>query len=637
MLIPKFQAINFSSIKNINNVKINNFFYNPINFKGSLDKDTVELSSSKVDRATLAQEQKEAIESLKAQNAAYVKRTIDGYKKDIAFYSEELKSLEPDSDQYNRTKEAIIPIIQRNLEKMQAIAHEGRLAPKYVKKFNFVNGYPEFAFLFNSKYTLREKKQMVHERGLGTGDVCNSETATSVSKRFYLANAVEVSCGETILRLVPEKIKQQGKQFETADIQKYFLAFQLKEKGITKENIPCIPEVKKIEITKEKGETVFAYDLSADSAQQFLDDLKNGKIAIKSSKSRSFLYQPKAYQTSDNGTFVSVDYIDMENEFNKKLEESSSTYRRALEGLPFEMSEAVSKEGRKVMYVDYSNPKNAELFNSIRDCTVPKSKYFGEADEERMIPSTNLKKAGYGNVATLTRLVKEGKLDGEIKTINGKDVAIVCFNADSYKILSAIREKMPNITRAKDLAKDLGISQKRITEMIMDGTIDTVDEAIVPYDIAADFIDTSKEKNKEAIEKIKLEQELKAEILNKKREYRKQQRIEVKDAAQRMNGARMAIVWSFMPETKAIASTLAKNDGYIAKLLAKEDDENVELTQREKIALNSYRKQVWTMAGVEERSLAEAKTKEVLEIYHTLGLKALDIEQQEILKRYGFC
>lgn len=43
------------------------------------------------------------------------------------------------------------------------------------------------------------------------------------------------------------------------------------------------------------------------------------------------------------------------------------------------------------------------------------------------------------------------------------------------------------------------------------------------------------------------------------------------------------------------------------------------------------------MAGVEERSLAEAKTKEVLEIYHTLGLNALDIEQQEILKRYGFC
>ena len=81
MLIPKFQAINFSSIKNINNVKINNFFYNPINFKGSLDKDTVEFSSTNLDKASLAQEQKEAIDSLEKQNAAYVKRKIADYNR----------------------------------------------------------------------------------------------------------------------------------------------------------------------------------------------------------------------------------------------------------------------------------------------------------------------------------------------------------------------------------------------------------------------------------------------------------------------------------------------------------------------------------------------------------------------------
>lgn len=630
MLIPKFQAINFSSIKNINS-QTNKFSSNPIRFKGSLSKDTVEFSSIKVDDSSLTQEQKEVIESLKRGNEGRYQKDIEQCRAYIERLQELMEKHPEDKKEYSDSimrNEAYIRDYEENIK-------SGKLHWLTEVAIDKVKKYPELAFMYNDKYSDEDKKAMLAKSGLLVED--NPITDDSVLKNFLQKKLFRMSINDDKYIVMSEKTRQQSERFaKLREAAPYCLAEDVQKLGVDEDEFSSIPDLKIANIADENDEPVYVYDISSPVSQQFFEDLKSKKLMRLPANSIIATYQPKIYTTVDGKPFVADGFVDKENEFNQKIKQGTEAYRKYLKTLPFEMSQ-VEQNGKTIAFIDYSNPKNAELFNSIRDYTVPKSKYFGEADEERMIPSTNLKKAGYGNVVTLTRLVKEGKLKGEIKTINGKDVAIVCFNADSYKILSAIREKMPNITRAKDLAKELGISQKRITEMIMDGTIDTVDEAIVPYDIAADFIDTSKEKNKEAIEKIKLEQELKAEILNKKREYRKQQRIEEKDVSQRMNSARMAMVWSFMPQTKAIASTLAKNDGYIAKLLAKEDDENVELTQREKIALNSYRKQVWTMAGVEERSLAEAKTKEVLEIYHTSGLKALDIEQQEILKRYGFC
>ncbi len=76
----------------------------------------------------------------------------------------------------------------------------------------------------------------------------------------------------------------------------------------------------------------------------------------------------------------------------------------------------------------------------------------------------------------------------------------------------------------------------------------------------------------------------------KKKEERHQAQIERLQGLNKENSLRMKLARSMCTNTREIASNLAKQDGYLCKLLIKEDDNEEVLTPKEKIKVNSYRK-----------------------------------------------
>ena len=90
-----------------------------------------------------------------------------------------------------------------------------------------------------------------------------------------------------------------------------------------------------------------------------------------------------------------------------------------------------------------------------------------------------------------------------------------------------------------------------------------------------------------------------------------------------------------MPNTKLIATQLAKQDGYLCKLLAKEDDPDETLTQKEQIKINSYRKEMWLQAGTEELNEAHKKVSAILKQYKQHGISAISEEFIPIFEKYG--
>ena len=143
-----------------------------------------------------------------------------------------------------------------------------------------------------------------------------------------------------------------------------------------------------------------------------------------------------------------------------------------------------------------------------------------------------------------------------------------------------------------------------------------IDEYINVADREIRYCNITTPKNQEFIRKIKFEQELERQFKENLREARKQARIEQKDITSRIQGVRMALVWEFMPNTKAIGSMLAKKDGYVSMLLAKEDDANETLTHLEEAKINSYRKEMWTLAGTDELKEAYKKAGKVMKIFN---------------------
>ena len=58
---------------------------------------------------------------------------------------------------------------------------------------------------------------------------------------------------------------------------------------------------------------------------------------------------------------------------------------------------------------------------------------------------------------------------------------------------------------------------------------------------------------------------------------------------------RMKLVWHFCPKTRNVASILALNNGYLSKIIEKDED-NKELSKQEEVVLKTYNRSVWNNA-----------------------------------------
>ena len=99
----------------------------------------------------------------------------------------------------------------------------------------------------------------------------------------------------------------------------------------------------------------------------------------------------------------------------------------------------------------------------------------------------------------------------------------------------------------------------------------------------------------------------------------------------------MSLVWHFCPKTRSIGSDLARKDGYLCSLLAKDSSEEESLTRKEQIKVDSYRKEMWLRSGTEELKEGFKQANEVLKQVKEGGLATVeDAEIRKIFENYGF-
>ena len=152
----------------------------------------------------------------------------------------------------------------------------------------------------------------------------------------------------------------------------------------------------------------------------------------------------------------------------------------------------------------------------------------------------------------------------------------------------------------------------------MNDECEIIGEFLLDIEKDKTYFDLTNEKNQAFIEKIKLENELQQAL--------KVQRRGIKNLD---SSLRMKIAWSLCPKTSMVASQNAMQDGYLAQIFEKLDNDE-KLTPKEEVVLKNYYKSVWNCAGTEEFSKACIEASKIMHQLKTEGIES--IEDPQILK-----
>ena len=384
-------------------------------------------------------------------------------------------------------------------------------------------------------------------------------------------------------------------------------------------------------------------------AIQILNDIAGAKVATvegiskeKSSrinqKNTPFAY--KKYTDSEEPNVLDFMFVDLEDEYNLRLIKDYK-YRQMAAGLNFKRN--------KLGYIDLNDKENKSLLYSTQPIFPIQSKYFlgslgGAKSNVVDIPVDYLASLGFSTVEKLEELIDKGELDGWQDENGNSFVKIDTKNRlgknKNLDILYSQRRMNPRIKTFDQVKKALHISAERLERAIFYGDVEIIGEYINMTDKEIRYINITTPKNLEFIRRIGFENELKnqlnAQQQKETREANRLKKIAKQDLKQRVAGVRMALVWEFMPNTKAIASTLASNDGYVSRLLAKEDDSTKKLTSKEEVVLAKYRREFWLQAGTQELQMAYKKANAIMKLFNEQGIGAIDEQYLPIFERYGF-
>ncbi len=359
-------------------------------------------------------------------------------------------------------------------------------------------------------------------------------------------------------------------------------------------------------------------DLTDETSIQTTQTLKAKKGKLRSLKQIKKEYNlPESYII--NANLPMIEFVSRNKDYNKSL-----TF--------FEIDDT-SEKSLEEQIARYQRTK-----------CVPMDKYyckgFSTPPKERFISATLLKKLGFFSANGLIQLVKNGKLEGYIKQVETKQgpktqAYIDLSVPENIDKLTELRDKNKTTLSLSEFAKASGISQKNLMENIKDGNVDIIKDIILNMDLDHIYIDLNVEKNRQFLFEKEFEQQLKREQTQQERQEKELQRINNKDLREKYASLRMKLVWYFCPKTKQIASQMASKDGYLCKLLEK-DTNDEELTQHEKIKINSYRKNLWLTAGNDELKEGFKKANEILKQLNNSGVDSIDDEEiRNIIKMYS--
>ncbi len=280
--------------------------------------------------------------------------------------------------------------------------------------------------------------------------------------------------------------------------------------------------------------------------------------------------------------------------------------------------------------IDMDDETNIETLSKYYKLPKPSKKYF-KPDGQTMVPVQYLQKLGYSDAMTLARMVRQGSLNGKIEKVETKPgekpkIRVLVDTSHQVKgeeLLRDLRKLNSNTVSPSDFAKDLKIPLKDVRQAIVSGEVETIDEYIFSGDSNEILINKTNPKNAAFIDKKFFEEEL---IRQQRTEQRKQR---LRNTVDPMNSLRMRLIWSMCPDTKEIASNVAKSDGLTSNIIAKKDN-GEELSDIEDKKYKAYCKEFWNLAGTTEFNEARAEAKKIMEQYKAFGLDGVENENARI-------
>lgn len=248
------------------------------------------------------------------------------------------------------------------------------------------------------------------------------------------------------------------------------------------------------------------------------------------------------------------------------------------------------------------------------------------------VPAFELQKLGFGPVRNIKELINKGYLEGNIQKIDTKSgpktrTTVNLYSTKAQDILSALRSSNPDIMEYGDFAKALGLTQSALQEALLNDEAQIIPEYLFADDYSKRFFDLKNPINKDFIDRALFEAKLKEELKLKN----KREKLE---GYAKFQSLKMALAWNFCPKTRQIASDLASGDNYLCRLLAKEDEGEEELTTKEKIKVNSFRKRMWQEAGTDELKSAIKKAGEIIELYSNGDFDSIPNDALDLIKQY---
>lgn len=471
---------------------------------------------------------------------------------------------------------------------------------------------------------------------LGTKRIINSLCLDQVNIRSYVSHTINNSKVDNVLAEFPQTsehctLKEVIDKYGISDVKSYFPDCKVETIEIEGEETPELEQVSR---------TIVSFPNGSISAKIKSDLDKKLVIPFEQYPKKDLPVALKKYSADSTEDKVNFLYVDLHDAKFKEFQKVGSKMQKLMATLPFKET-----QNEHVSFIDINDDYNKKLLeNALTNPIYPKmSTYYLSHNKQPnvvKIPVSYLEKLGFGSVEQLTEMIKKQQLDGVVDTENEPVVEIIVeeHSKPDKNIINLLNSRKGNkgIHTLGDVAKGLGVTKARLETAIFCGDFEIIDEYIMPMDKEIRYVNILTPKNQDFIRKIKFEQALEQSIKEAQKAERKKIKLEKQDLSQRKQGVRMALVWEFMPNTRDVASELAKKDGYVAKLLAKEDDPSQTLTTKEEAKLNSYRKEVWLLAGIDELKQAHKKASAIMKKFKEEGLSAIDESYLPIFEKYGF-
>lgn len=276
--------------------------------------------------------------------------------------------------------------------------------------------------------------------------------------------------------------------------------------------------------------------------------------------------------------------------------------------------------------IDLDDETNIETLENYYKLPKPSKKYFKNGGQT-MVPVQYLQKLGYSDARSLARMVQKGSLAGKIEKVEAKPgekpklrvFVDISQQVKGEELLRDLRKLNSKTVSPGDFAKDLKIPLRDVKQAIVSGEVETIDEYIFSEDRNEVLIDKTNPKNVAFMDKKFFEEEL---IRQQRAEQRK---MRLHNVTNPMNSLRLSLIWSMCPNTKEIASFVAKGDGLASKVIAKKNS-GQELSDVEDKKYKAYCKEFWNRAGSVEFNEARAKAREIIEQYKAFGLDGVEDE-----------